>query len=1160
MINYLLQCFRQLHDMEVKMKKFKRILVANRGEIAIRVFRACEELGIRSVAIYSEEDKNSLFRTKADEAYKIGRNKNPVDAYLGIEEIISLAKSKGVDAIHPGYGFLAENAEFSRRCEEEGIVFIGPDHIMMNKLGDKIKSKKVANSVGVPTIPGIEEAVKSEGDAKKFADYCGYPVILKASAGGGGRGMRIAWREEDLLREFKSAQSEAKKAFGIDDIFIEKYLEKPKHIEVQVLGDNYGKIVHLFERDCSIQRRHQKVIEFTPAICLTDEQREVICQDALKLARKVSYRSAGTLEFLIDKEGRHYFIEMNPRIQVEHTVTEMVTGIDIVQAQILIAQGYRLDSKEINICSQNDIKQNGYAIQSRVTTEDPANNFAPDTGKIDVYRTGSGFGIRLDGGNGFTGAVISPYYDSLLVKVISHGRTFEDAIKKNSRALKELSIHGVKTNTGFLLNVLNHETFKKGKCNTGFIADNPSLLNVRGGEDKELKVLNYIGNIVINETKGIKPQFDVPRVPDINGMEVKPGLKQLLDEKGPKAVSDYVLSQKRLLFTDTTMRDAHQSLMATRVRTVDMEKIAPAMAVLANGLFSVEMWGGATFDVAYRFLKEDPWERLKTLREKMPNLLTQMLLRGANAVGYKNYPDNVIREFVKASAKAGIDVFRIFDSLNWLEGMEVAIDEVLNQNKIAEASICYTGDILDEYRDKYTLKYYVDLAKKIEKRGAHILAIKDMSALLKPMAADKLIRALKNELTIPVHLHTHDTSGNGVVTIYAAAGAGVDIVDTAFNSMAGLTSQPPMNSVIAALSNTDRDTMLDSDDMQRISDYWEAVRPVYNKFESGLKTGTAEIYKYEIPGGQYSNLKPQVESFGLGHRFEDVKEMFKTVNEMLGDIVKVTPSSKAVGDMAIFMVQHDLTPENIYEKAKGMDFPDSIVSYFEGMMGQPEGGFPEKLSKLVLKGKEPIKCRPGELLPPENFSEVKKMLQGTHGLNVTDEEAVSYVMYPKVFEDYLKSIQEEGNFWLMGSDIFFHGLEKGETCGVKIAEGKKLNIKLVDVRTKDDGTKDLTFEVNGNSRVITVKDKNAVNLRSSSSEKIMADTGNQYEIGANIPGNIYKILVKQGDKVEAGQPIAVLEAMKMETNVLAPLAGTVAKIHVKEGQRVVSGELIAELE
>ncbi|WP_312700743.1 pyruvate carboxylase [Sedimentibacter sp.] len=1142
------------------MTNFKRVLIANRGEIAIRVCRACEELGIRSVAIYSEEDKNSLFRTKADESYKIGENKKPVDAYLAIDEIISLAKSKGVDAIHPGYGFLSENVEFARKCEEEGIVFIGPDHIMMGKLGDKIKSKIVANSVGVPTIPGVEEAVKSEDDARKFADFCGYPVILKASAGGGGRGMRIAWREDDLIREFRSAQSEAKKAFGIDDIFIEKYLDRPKHIEVQVLGDNYGNIVHLFERDCSIQRRHQKVVEFTPALSISSEQREAICQDALKIAKAVNYRNAGTLEFLVDKDGKHYFIEMNPRIQVEHTVTEMVTGIDLVQAQILIAQGYKLSSPEINIQSQEDIKQSGYAIQCRVTTEDPSNNFAPDTGKIDVYRSGSGFGIRLDGGNGFTGAVISPYYDSLLVKVISHGRTFNDAISKNTRALKELKIHGVKTNIGFLLNVLNHETFKNGQCDTGFIADNPSLLNVRGGEDKELKLLNYIGNIVVNETKGVKPQFNVPRVPDTKNAVAKPGLKQLLDSKGPEEVSKYVLNQKKLLLTDTTMRDAHQSLMATRVRTIDMEKIAPAMSELASELFSIEMWGGATFDVAYRFLKEDPWERLSTLREKIPNVLFQMLLRGANAVGYKNYPDNVIREFVKASARKGIDVYRIFDSLNWIEGMEVAIDEVLNQNKIVEASICYTGDILDEKRDKYSLKYYVDLAKKLEKKGAHILAIKDMSALLKPMAADKLIRALKNELTIPVHLHTHDTSGNGVVTVYAAANAGVDIVDTAFNSMAGLTSQPPLNSVIAAMNNTERDTCIDLDDMQKISDYWEAVRPVYSKFESGLKTGTAEIYKYEIPGGQYSNLKPQVESFGLGHRFEDVKEMFKTVNEMLGDIVKVTPSSKAVGDMAIFMVQNELSPENIYGKAKDMDFPDSIVSYFEGMMGQPEGGFPEDLSKLILKGKEPIKCRPGELLPPEDFDAIKKMLREKHNIEGTDEEALSYALYPKVFEDYLKNIKEEGNLRLMGSDIFFHGLEEGETCGVKIAEGKKLSIKLVEIKSNQDGTKDLVFEVNGNRRVITVKDKNAVNLKSAAVEVVMADTGNQYEIGANIPGNVYKILIKQGDKVEAGQPIAILEAMKMETNVLAPLSGTVAKIYVKEGQRVVAGELIAELE
>ncbi len=840
------------------MRKFKRILVANRGEIAIRVFRACKEMGIRSVAIYSEEDKNSLFRTKADESYQIGKNKGPVDAYLDIDEILSLAISKGVDAIHPGYGFLSENVEFARNCEESGIEFIGPNHEMMDKLGDKIKSKKVANQVGVPTIPGVEKAVKNNDEAKEFANYCGYPVILKASAGGGGRGMRIVTKEENLIDEFNSAKNEAKKAFGIDDIFIEKYLAKPKHIEVQILGDKYGNIVHLFERDCSIQRRHQKIIEFTPALCIDDKKRQEICQDALAIAKAVNYRNAGTVEFLVDSQGNHYFIEMNPRIQVEHTVTEEVTGIDLVQSQIMIAEGYTLDSEEIGIKSQEDIKQHGYAIQCRVTTEDPANNFAPDTGTIDVYRSSSGLGIRLDGGNGFTGAIISPYYDSLLVKVTSWARTFKDARNKSSRALKEFNVRGVKTNIGFLLNVLNHETFEKGMCDTSFISDNPELFDIRGGRDSELRVIKYIGEKVVNETRGVKPQFDVPRVPKYEKKIIKQGTKNIFEREGSEGIVKWIKNQHKLLLTDTTMRDAHQSLMATRMRTVDMVKIAPAVARLAPDLFSIEMWGGATFDVAYRFLKESPWERMEKLREEIPNILFQMLLRGSNGVGYKNYPDNVIREFVKESSKSGIDVFRIFDSLNWIKGMEISIDEVLNQGKIAEACMCYTGDILDESRDKYSIRYYVDMAKNLEKAGAHILGIKDMSALLKPLAADKLIKALKNEIELPIHLHTHDTSGNGVATILMAANAGVDIVDTAFNSMSGLTSQPALNSVAAALENTDRDTGLDMEKIQQISDYWSSVRPVYNQFESDLKSGTAEIYKYEIPGGQYSNLKPHV--------------------------------------------------------------------------------------------------------------------------------------------------------------------------------------------------------------------------------------------------------------------------------------------------------------
>ena len=1143
------------------MKKFKRILVANRGEIAIRVFRACKEMGIRSVAVYSEEDKNSLFRTVADESYQIGKGKTPVDAYLSINEIIGLAKAKGVDAIHPGYGFLAENAEFARKCEEEGIVFIGPTHEMMNALGDKIQSKIVAHNAGVATIPGGSKAIESDEEAKQEARECGYPVMLKASAGGGGRGMRVVYSEEALIAEYNSAKSESKKAFGSDEIFIEKYLDKPKHIEVQVLGDNYGNLVHLYERDCSIQRRHQKVVEFAPALCLSEEKRRQICEDALKIAGAVNYRSAGTCEFLLDSDGNHYFIEMNPRIQVEHTVTEMITGIDIVQSQIRIAQGYALDSEEVGIPSQDSISTSGYAIQCRVTTEDPANNFMPDTGKLDVYRTSSGYGIRLDGGNGFTGSVITPYYDSLLVKVTSHSRNFLDAINKSKRALRDTKIQGVKTNIGFLLNVLNHEEFKQGICNTDFIADHPELMNISSKGDKELKVLTYIGNKVVNESKGVKPQFDVPRVPKFETpKEPLYGTKQYLDEHGPKALADWALAQDKLLLTDTTMRDAHQSLMATRLRTVDMTKIAPAYSVLAKDLFSLEMWGGATFDVAYRFLKESPWERLKLIREAVPNVLMQMLIRGANAVGYKNYPDNVIREFVKQSAEHGIDVFRIFDSLNWIKGMEVAMDEVLNQNMVCEACICYTGDILDEKRDKYSLKYYVNKAKELEERGAHILGIKDMSALLKPSAAEKLITALKNELTIPIHLHTHDTTGNGVATILMAAHAGVDIADTAFNSMSGLTSQPALNSVVSALENTERDTQLPVDDLQKISDYWTAVRPVYSQFESGLKTSTAEIYKYEIPGGQYSNLKPQVDSFGLGHKFEEVKAMYKTVNEMLGDIIKVTPSSKVVGDMAIFMVQNELTPENIYEKAEGMDFPDSIVSYFEGMMGQPEGGFPQKLKELVLKGKPSIDCRPGELLPPEDFEADRVHLRDLLGYEPSIRQILSYALYPKVYETYISDLAKEGNLRLMGSDIFFHGLVEGETCEVAIEEGKILVIKLIEVRKPDEeGMREVVFEVNGNRRSTLIHDSSA-KTSAAASMKLMADKDNPNEIGANIPGNIVKVLVAEGDKVEANQPIAVIEAMKMETNILTPVAGTVGQINIKEGQQVEAGELIAIIE
>jgi pyruvate carboxylase len=1143
----------------IKMSEFKRVLVANRGEIAIRIFRACKELGIRTVAIYSNEDKYSLFRTKADEAYLVGANKNPVEAYLNIEEIINLAIKKGVDAIHPGYGFLSENAEFAKKCEEAGIEFIGPTSEMMEKLGDKIKSKIAAHAVGVATIPGFEKDIESVDEAKKLAKECGYPIMLKAAAGGGGRGMRIVRSEDQLESAFLSAKNEAKKAFGIDIMFMEKYIEKPKHIEVQILGDKYGNIVHLHERDCSIQRRHQKVVEFTPAFSISQEKRNEICNDALKIARSVNYRCAGTLEFLVDIHGNHYFIEMNPRVQVEHTITEMITGIDIVQSQILIAEGYRLDSEEIGIGSQEEIKPRGYSIQCRVTTEDPANNFAPDTGKIEVYRTSSGNGIRLDGGNGFAGAVISPYYDSLLVKNISWGKSFKDAIRKSIRAMEDTNIVGVKTNIGFLINVLNHPKFLKGECDTGFIDENPALIDVIPKADEESRVLKYIGEKVVNETNGIKMQYDVPLVPKITGVESLSGTKQILDSQGTDGLVKWIKNQDKLLLTDTTMRDANQSLMATRVRTADMLKIAKPTSVYGKDLFSLEMWGGATFDVSYRFLNESPWERLRKLRRDIPNVLFQMLVRGANAVGYKNYPDNVIREFIKESAESGIDVFRIFDSLNWLKGMEVSIDEVLKSGKLAEACICYTGDILDDRREKYNLNYYVNLAKEIQKTGAHILGIKDMSALLKPHAAFKLIKALKEEVGMPIHLHTHDTTGNGVATVIMAAEAGVDIVDTAFNSMSGLTSQPALNSVVAALKNTRRDTGIDLYGIQEISDYWAAVRPVYHKFESELMSGSAEIYEYEIPGGQYSNLKPQVESFGLGHKFNEIKQMYKEVNEMVGDIVKVTPSSKMVGDFAIFMVQNGLTKENIYEKGANLAFPDSVVTYFKGMMGQPMNGFPEKLQKLVLKGEEPITCRPGELLEPEDFDKIGEYLKGKYDYEPTMKDKLSYALYPEVFETYLKYISKFGDLSRVGSDVYFHGLSQGETCEVEISKGKSFIIKLIKVGKVDlEGNRTLFFEVDGFRREIKIKDKNSKNVQKVI-ETRMADTENLKEVGSPIPGTILSVLVKEGDIVKENEALIIVEAMKMETRVTASVSGTVQVLNVKEGQQVSSGELLVTL-
>lgn len=1134
-------------------RKIRKVLVANRGEIAIRIFRACHDMGINTVAIYSKKDICNLFRTKADEAYQLDENKSPLGAYLDIDYIMELAKRKNVDAIHPGYGFLSENADFARACEQNGILFIGPPSEVLGAMGNKLTAKEMAIRCGVPVIPGSTAPISDLADAKERAQCYGYPILLKAAAGGGGRGMRQVMSPEELESALTMVRAEAKKAFGSDEIFMEKYLVNPRHIEVQVLADEFGNVVHLFERNCSLQRRYQKVIEFTPAFTIPEQTRQKLYADALKIAKAVRYVNAGTVEFLVDQSGDYYFIEMNPRIQVEHTITEMVTGIDLVQAQICIAQGLPLSSSEINIPSQNAVQMRGYSIQCRVTTEDPRNQFAPDTGKISLYRSGGGFGIRLDAGNAFTGAEISPYYDSLLVKITTYDRTFEGATRKAIRAITETHIRGVKTNMAFLCKTMQHPVFRAGDCYTKFIDETPELFQFEDSKDRATKVLSYIGNIIVNEKPKGKPIFDKPRVPAVPAGDPPVGFKLLLDTKGPEGLRDAVLCEKKLLLGDTTLRDAHQSLLATRVRTRDMLQIAPTMSHALAGVFALEMWGGATFDVAYRFLHESPWERLFELRRRIPNIPFQMLCRGANAVGYTNYPDNLIRAFIAQAACSGIDIFRIFDSLNWLPAMDVAIDEVLRQGKVAECAVCYTGDITDPKRDKYSLQYYVDMAKELEKRGAHILCIKDMAGLLKPFAAEKLIRALKNEVGIPIRLHTHDTSGNQVATILMAAKAGVDIVDTAISSMSSLTSQPSMNSVVALFQGQERDAGLPLGELQGLSDYWTDVRRYYSIFESGQQAPATDIYLHEIPGGQYTNLRPQVESLGLGHRFDEVKRKYKEVNDMLGDIVKVTPSSKMVGDLAIFMVQNGLTKDNIVEQGEMLTFPDSVVSYFKGMMGQPVGGFPLEIQRVVLKGEQPITCRPGELLEPVDFAAVRKQLEQITP-NPSEQDILGYCLYPKVVGDFFKHRQEYGDISRMDSHVFFEGLIPGESTELTIEEGKTLVIKYVSLgECNSDGTQNVVFELNGGRREVAVRSQT---MKATVSSVILADPNDKAQVGASISGAVSKVLVKPGEEVTKNQVLAIIEAMKMETSVMAHVDGLVDKILVAEGSTVKAGELL----
>ena len=1140
-------------------KTIEKVLVANRGEIAIRIFRACYDLGLHTVAMYSAEDINSLFRIRADEAYLTGEGKSPLGAYLDIPGIIDLAKRRGVSAIHPGYGFLSENPAFARACEENGIIFIGPPSDVLAKMGDKLAAKAIAKECAVPTIPGCTEPLRDADEALEKAVSYGFPIILKAAAGGGGRGMRRCDTPEEVKPAYELVHSEAEKSFGCGDIFIEKYLVEPKHIEVQILADEYGNVYHLGERDCSLQRRYQKVVEFAPAWSVPQATIEALRADAVKIAKAVGYVSAGTVEFLVDRDGRHYFIEMNPRIQVEHTVTEMVTGIDIVRAQILIAEGKALDYPEIGLSSQDDLRINGFAIQCRVTTEDPSNNFAPDNGKITAYRSGGGFGVRLDGGNATTGTIISPYYDSLLVKVTSWDCTFQATCRKAIRALNEVHVRGVKTNIPFVTNILHHPAFVAGKCHTKFIDETPELFEIADSRDRATRVLKYIAAIQVANPDAERHQYDTPRFPQAKA-PLGPGLKQLLDEQGPEAVRDWVLGQKKLLITDTTMRDAHQSLLSTRMRSRDMLKGADGTADILRDCFSLEMWGGATFDVAYRFLHESPWERLDKLRQHIPNIPFQMLLRGSNLVGYANFPDNVVRAFVRESARSGIDVFRVFDSLNWIPGMEIAMDEVLNEGKLLEATMCYTGDILDPKRDRYTLDYYIKLAKELEHRGAHLLCIKDMSGLLKPYAAKELVHALKQEIGIPIHLHTHDTTGNQVAACLMAAEAGVDIVDCAVASMSGLTSQPSMDAVVAALQGTERDTGLDLQRVQELSNYYADVRLRYESFDKGLKTTTTDIYRFEIPGGQYTNLQPQVASLGLGARFDEVKEMYKTVNDMLGDLVKVTPSSKVVGDLAIFMVQNDLTPENILERGRTLAFPDSVVSYFKGMMGQPAWGFqPAGLQEVVLKGEKPITCRPGELLEPVDFDAVEQEMRSFMGSDLINMRAMlAYCLFPKVYKDYREHRKEYGYIMRMGSHVFFNGMALGETNKINIEDGKTLVIKYLGLGdSNDDGTRNVQFELNGTRREVAVRDPFA---SETTRQAKLADPNDPNQIGSSIPGMVSKVNVKPGDTVEENQVLAIIEAMKMETSITAPKAGRITEVRVDPGQSVKAKELLFVIE
>lgn len=1145
------------------MQKIKKLLVSNRGEIAIRIFRAASELNIKTVAVYTYEDRYSLHRYKADEAYQIGSNTEPLKPYLDIEEILRIAKKQNVDAIHPGYGFLSENVQFARRCREEGIIFVGPEPEVMEKLGDKVQAKLVAIETKVPIILQNQQPLSSKEVALTEANRIGYPVMLKAAAGGGGRGMRMLRNDDDLIAQFDNARNEAKNAFGDDTVFLEKFIEQPKHIEVQILCDKHGKRVHLFERDCSVQRRFQKVVEVAPAPSLKQSSKDLLYEYSLRLANHVGYTNAGTVEFLVDKNENIFFIEVNPRIQVEHTVTEEVTGIDIVRSQILIAEGHPLSSHLIQIEKQEDVKCNGFAIQCRLTTEDPEKDFKPDYGTIIAYRNAGGYGIRIDEGSSYPGVKISPFFDSMLVKVTAKGRTLKGAALRLTRTLQEFRIRGVKTNIPFLENVLKHPVFQEGNAKVNFIESHPELFHFPERLDRGTRILKYIANVSVNGHPDVSKvdaskKFIEPRVPMVEkNVPYQDGTKQLLTSLGPDKFSQWLKNEKNVHFTDTTFRDAHQSLLATRVRTVDMLKVAEGFAKKNPQMFSMEVWGGATFDVALRFLHECPWKRLQLFREAIPNILLQMLIRGNNAIGYAAYPDNLVEKFIEKSWENGVDIFRIFDSLNWVESMLVSIKAVRERTGgLAEAAISYTGDIMDPNRKKYNLQYYLDLAKRLEDAGAHILCIKDMSGLLKPYAAEKLVSELRKTIDLPIHLHTHDTSSIQSATYLKAIEAGVNVVDVAIGSLSGLTSQPNFESMLEILRNTPYERQFDLEYLHEYSDYWETVRDYYYPFEAELKSGTAQVYRHEIPGGQYSNLKPQATSLGLADKMPEIKKAYQEVNDMFGDIVKVTPSSKIVGDMAMFMVSNKLTPKEVFEKGETLSFPESVKSFFKGDIGQPHGGFPVDLQKIILKDEKPYTDLPNKYLQPVDFDKEFEEFLKTFDSKLTFLDFLSYKFYPKVFKGYYDHQKEYGNVSMIPTPVFFYGLKNMDEALIEIGEGKTIMVKLLYITDPDEnGMRSVYFKLNGQTRHVEVKD-NSIKVLKKQNQKISSPS----HIGTPIQGLLSKIFIKEGTEIKKNSPLFTIEAMKMETTITAPRDLKIKRLHLSEQSMVESDDLVIECE